>query len=301
MRFSVWPNASQSWDNILATSRHAADTGWDGVWIADHFMPNAADVSGPVLECWTVLAGLAASVPRVRLGAMVTGNTYRHPAVLANIVAAADQISGGRIVLGIGAGWQENEHEAYGLPFPPTADRLAMLDEACAVLKGLLHQDRTTFDGRFYQLRDAPLAPKPANPNIPLLIGGGGEKVTLRIAARWADEWNTWGTPEVLGHKAQVLARHCEDAGRDPAEIAHSAQALLFLSNDESWLAERRAAPPVALPTMIGTVDQVRQQVAAYAKAGVDELLIPDMTLGSGSRARDTLDLFLSEVAPDFR
>ncbi|GAC1534126.1 MAG: LLM class flavin-dependent oxidoreductase [Acidimicrobiales bacterium] len=299
MRFSVWPNVSKPWEDVLAVARHAEATGWDGVWVADHFMPNAADVSGPVLECWSVLAALAATVGRVRLGALVSGNTYRHPAVLANVAAAADRISGGRIVLGLGAGWQENEHRAYGIDFHTTAERLAMLDEACAVITSLLREDRTTFDGIHYHLVDAPLEPKPANPRLPLLIGGGGEKVTLRIAARWADEWNVWGTPDVLRHKGGVLDRHCEQIGRDPSTISRSAQALLFLSTDEAWLEERRKAPS-PMPTMIGNVQQVVEQVGAYRDAGVDELIIPDFTLGSPARSRDTLDLFLTEVASNF-
>ena len=300
MRFSVWPNVSKPWEDVLAVARHAEETGWDGIWVADHFMPNAAEVSGPVLECWSVLSALAATVGRVRLGALVSGNTYRHPAVLANTAAAADRISGGRIVLGLGAGWQENEHRAYGIDFHTTAERLAMLDEACAVITSLLREDRTTFEGSHYHLVDAPLEPKPANPRLPLLIGGGGEKVTLRIAARWADEWNVWGTPDVLRHKGGILDRHCEQIGRDPSTISRSAQALLFLSNDEAWLDERRKAPsPMA--TLIGTTEQVAEQVGAYRDAGVDELIVPDFTLGSPDRARDTLDLFLTEVAPSFR
>src|SRR2546423_3605575 len=132
MRLSVWPNPQQPWADVLAVASHAAETGWDGVWFADHFMPNADDVSGPYLECWSVIAGLAASVPRVRIGALVSGNTYRHPAVLAKQAATVDRISGGgRIVLGLGAGWQENEHRKYGIPFYDTKERLARLEEAC--------------------------------------------------------------------------------------------------------------------------------------------------------------------------
>ena len=300
MRFSVWPNVGNPYPRVAAVAHHAASTGWDGVWVADHFMPNAADVSGPVLECWSVLAALAATVPRVRLGSLVSGNTYRHPAVLAKVASATDCISGGRVVLGLGAGWQENEHRAYGIAFHTVAERLAMLDEACEVITGLLRADRTTFDGRSYQLADAPLEPKPANPALPLLIGGGGEKVTLRIAARWADEWNVWGTPDVLRHKGEVLERHCTDVGRDPASIAHSAQALLYLSTDEAWLAQKRSAP-VGTATLIGTPAQVVEQVAAYRDAGVDELIVPDWTLGGQARALDTLDLFAAEVATHFR
>ena len=297
MQFSIWPNASQPWDDLLDVARHAEATGWDGVWVADHFMPNDADVSGPVNECWTLLAALAAAVPRVRLGSLVAGNTYRHPAVLAKVAATVDHVSGGRVVLGLGAGWQENEHAAYGIPFLTIRERLERLEEACEIVKGLLTQARTSFEGCHYTLRDAPLEPKPVQDPLPLLVGGGGEKVTMRIAARWADEWNVWGTPDVLRHKNAVLDRHCEDLGRDPGKIRRSAQALLFMSDDESWLGPVRDSD-VGRAAMVGTPSEVREQVADFAAAGVDELIVPDFTLGKPSRRQETLDRFITEVAP---
>ena len=301
MRFSVWPNASQPWDEILGLAQHAESTGWDGVWIADHFMPNGPDVSGPTHECWSLLAALAASVPRVRLGALVSGNTYRHPAVLAKAVTTIDHVSGGgRVVLGLGAGWQENEHRAYGIEFFDTGTRLRRLEEACEIVKRLCTEPRVTFSGTHYSLEDAPLEPKPAG-TLPLLVGGGGEKVTMRIAATWADEWNVWGTPDTLAAKGKVLEGHCGRLGRDPSTIARSAQALLFLSDDESWLAERRKAMAGGMAAMVGTTSELVDVVGAYAAAGVDELIVPDFTLGSGARKRDTLDRFLTEVAAPFR
>ena len=289
----------QSWDEVLGLARHAEATGWDGVWFADHFMPNAADVGGPTLECWTTLAALAVAVPRVRLGALVSGNTYRHPAVVAKMATTVDEVAGGRVVLGLGAGWQRNEHEAYGIRFGTVGERLARLEEACRVVKSLLAQDRTTFEGRHYALADAPLEPKGTGP-LPLLVGGGGEKVTLRIAARHADEWNVWGTPATLRHKTAVLERHCEEAGRDPATIARSAQALLFLSNDPAENARRRAAAGDR-PSIVGTPEEVAAVVADYAAAGVDELIVPDFNLGSPAEKRAALDRFVEEVAPAFR
>lgn len=300
MRFSVWPNPSKPWSEVLHLARHAETTGWDGVWFADHFMPNAEDNSGPVLEGWTTIAALAASVPRIRVGCLVSGNTYRHPAVLANMAATADVISGGRIVLGLGAGWQENEHEAYGIDLFETKERMARFEEACAVVKSLLTEERTTFDGTYYKLRDAPMEPKGAGEPVPLLVGGGGEKVTLRIAALYADEWNVWGTPETLSHKGSVLDQHCEDVDRDPATIVRSAQALLFMSDDESWLAEKRSSDsPMA--TMVGTPAELVDVVGAYREAGVDELIVPNFTLGPPDRAKDAYDRFHDEVASHFR
>jgi F420-dependent oxidoreductase-like protein len=301
MRFSLLPGPQQPWADVLALAQHAEATGWDGVWFADHFMPDGDDVSTPVLECWAVLAGLATAVPRIRLGSLVSGNAYRHPAVLAKVATTVDHLSGGRVVLGLGAGWQENEHRAYGIDFYDTAGRLARLDEACQVVKGLLGAERTTFKGQFYQLQDAPLEPKPLQPKLPLLIGGGGERVTLRIAARYADEWNTWGTPDTMRHKIGVLERYCAELGRDPSEIKKSTQALLFMRDDPEWLAARRASASGDQAMLIGTPAEVSSTLKAYVDAGVDEFVVPDFTLGRGERKLATIDQFLSEAAAPLR
>ena len=305
MRFSVWPNPHQSWESVLEMARHAEATGWDGFWFADHFMPNADDDqgrpdTGATLECWAVMAGLATAVPRLRLGTLVCGNTYRHPAVLAKQAATVDVLSGGRLVLGLGAGWQENEHAAYGIDFSTVKGRLDRLEEACQVVRSLLREERTTFEGEHYRLRDAPCEPKPVQAALPLLVGGGGEKRTMRIAARYADEWNVWGLPDVLARKGEVLERHCGDVGRDPGEIARSAQALLFLSDDESFLARMRERD-IGQAAIVGTPAEVQEVVGAYVEAGVDELIVPDFTLGSRHRRADTYDRFLAEVAAPFR
>jgi F420-dependent oxidoreductase-like protein len=298
MRFSIWPGAGNPWEETLQLVRHAEETGWDGAYFADHFMPNAEDVSGPVNECWTTLAALAAAVPRLRLGALVSGNTYRHPAVLAKMAAGIDLISGGRHVLGLGAGWQENEHRKYGLEFSTVGGRLARLDEACQVITGLLANERTTFSGRYYQLEDAPLEPKPAQRPLPLLIGGGGERKTMLIAAKYAQEWNVWGDPALLGQKMQVLDKHCATVGRDPKAIKRSAQALLFMSDDPAVLERARG---VAMPVVSGSVDDVRRTIAGYAAAGVDEFIVPDFTLGRGERKLAVCDTFIEKVASEFR
>jgi F420-dependent oxidoreductase-like protein len=301
MRFSFWPNSAQSWSDIEATARHAEETGWDGVYVADHFLPSLGDDGGPMHECFGLLTGLAASVPRLRLGSLVCGNTYRHPAVLANQAVTVDHVSGGRFVLGLGAGWQENEHDAYGISLPPVRERLDRLEEACAVVKSLLTQPRTTFEGQHYVLRDAPCEPKPLQDPLPLLIGGGGEKRTLRIAARFADEWNVWGTPELLAHKGRVLEQHCDDVGRDPGEIAHSAQALLFMSDDQDFLQRIRDAD-MPRPMLIGTAAEVRDTLNAYRDAGVDEFIVPDFTLPPvGAQRWEVMDRFIGEAATGLR
>ncbi len=290
MRFGFWPNAMAPWPDLLELCRHAEATGWDGLWYADHFMPSGRDNSGPTNESWTFVAALAATVPRVRIGHLVNGNTYRHPAVLAKMAAGADHVSGGRFVLGLGAGWQENEHRAYGIPFYTTRERLERLDEACQIVTGLLREERTTVKGRHYQVEDAPLNPKPRQAKLPLMVGGGGEKVTLRITARYADEWNVWGTPEVMEHKMKVLDGHCADAGRDPAEIQRSAAALIDFGDEDQ--------PKLPMPAVIGgDLDTLRRTVARYVELGVHELIVPDFNLGSRVEDRQRLmDRFMNEV-----
>jgi F420-dependent oxidoreductase-like protein len=262
-------------------------------------MPNAADVSGPTMECWTVLAAWAAAVPRVRLGALVSGNTYRHPAVLAKMAANVDVISGGRCVLGLGAGWQENEHQKYGIPFYTLGGRMSRLEEAAHVVTRLLAEDRTTFDGKYYQLDDAPLVPKPVQKPLPLLIGGGGEKRTLRITAQYANEWNVWGTPAILRQKMAVLDQHCVELGRNPRDIQRSAVALLFLSDDQAVIERARGA---GRPVIAGNAAEVRATIQEYIDAGVDEVIIPDFTLGPGlANKKAAMDRFMNEVASAFR
>jgi F420-dependent oxidoreductase-like protein len=298
MDFAVWPGTQQPWPDILEVARHAELTGWDRIYVADHFMSNDDAADGPMLECWSVVTALATSVPRVGIGTLVCGNTYRHPAVLANQAATADVIADGRIILGLGAGWQRNEHDRYGIELPPVGERMDRFAEACAIVRSLTTQDRTTFQGEHYRLDDAPLAPKPVGP-LPLLVGGGGERRTLRIAAEHAQEWNVWSTPDVFRHKSGVLDRHCEDVGRDPAEIRRSTQALLFLSDDESFLARIRERD-IGRAAIVGTPTEVVDVVGAYRDAGVDELIVPDFTLGTGSRRAETLDRFRHEVAVHF-
>ena len=195
-------------------------------WAFDHFVPLGPDPTGPQLEGWTLLGALAARTERVRVGLMVTGNTYRHPAVLANIAATVDHISHGRLDFGIGAAWNEMEHNMYGIPFYTTGQRIRRLDESIQVCKLLWTETRANFDGKYYQLKDALCEPKPVQkPYPPIVIGGSGEQLTLRVVARHADIWNFFAsTVEELNHKLEVLARHCEAVGRDPSTIVLSTQ-----------------------------------------------------------------------------
>ncbi|TXH26709.1 MAG: LLM class F420-dependent oxidoreductase, partial [Mycobacterium sp.] len=186
------------------------------------------------LEGWVTLTALAQATKRLRVGVLVTGIHYRHPAVLANMASALDIVSNGRLELGIGAGWNEEESGAYGIELGSIKERFDRFEEACEVLKGLLSQDTTTFDGKFYQLKDARNEPKgPQQPHPPFCIGGSGEKRTLKITAKYADHWNfVGGTPEEFARKRGVLAAHCADIGRDPNEITLSAHVRLGQDRD---------------------------------------------------------------------
>lgn len=296
MRFSFWPNPSQSFADVIALAKHVERTGWDGIWYADHFMPNAPDTSAPWPEAWMTLAAIGAQVPRIRIGTLVVGNTYRHPAVLAKMAATLDHITGGRVVLGLGAGWQENEHKQYGIPFYTTGERLGRLEEACQVIKSLFAEPKSNFSGKFYQLTDASLEPKPVQKPMPLLIGGGGEKRTLKITAQYADEWNVWGTVDTLKAKMAILDGHCKTVGRNPKAIQRSAVALLFMSDDATYLKRMRDSK-IPQAANIGTVAEIRDIVAQYQAIGVDELIVPDFTLGPTPQKLATLDQFIREVA----
>ncbi|HVL96425.1 MAG TPA: LLM class F420-dependent oxidoreductase [Solirubrobacteraceae bacterium] len=211
-------------DELRAVWRIADEAGFAHVWGFDHFAPIAGDVRGDVFEGWSLLAAMAVATQRVRIGVMVTGNTYRHPGVLAKMAVTVDHLSGGRLEFGLGAAWAEVEHIMLGLPFPPVGERIRRMGEALVVLKKLWTEETADFDGRYYALRGAVAGPKPVQrPHPPIWVGGGGEKVTLRYVARHADVWNAGGGElETAVRKSGVLDDHCAAVGRDPGEIRRS-------------------------------------------------------------------------------
>ena len=236
MQFGVFTSLTgTTWPDVLDLWKRSESTGWDIACVTDHFMPATRTREGTVLESWSTLSALAALVPRIRVGTIVLGNTYRNPALVAKMAAQVDIISGGRLLLGLGAGWQENEHEAYGIPFYTMRERLERLDEACQLILSLWTQQRSNFEGRYYQLSDAPLDPKPLQkPRPELMVGGGGERVTLRIVAKHADHWNVWAGPKLMARKTAILEDHCSKVGRDSKTIARSVNmALLITSKTE--------------------------------------------------------------------
>jgi len=299
MRFSVWPSLAQPWTSVLEVARHAEATGWDGVYVADHFMGDDGGfgpAEQPTLEATAALAALATATERVRLGSLVFGITYRHPAVLAKWAATVDHVSGGRLLLGVGAGWQLNEHEQYGIPLGSPGERIVRFEEALRILRGLLAQPRTTVVGEHYAVRDALAEPKPVQHRLPILVGGKGDRM-LGLVARHADEWNLWSTPELLAERSAVLAQRCETAGRDPSTIARSTQALVFLVDDEAKGADlvARVAPR---PAVAGPPARITEAAAAWREVGLDELIVPDVTLGAGARRLEALDALVEAFAP---
>jgi F420-dependent oxidoreductase-like protein len=223
-----------TYDDILRVWQEAdIIPGIEHAWAFDHFIPLGPDITGTQLEGWTLLSALAARTERLRIGLMVTGNIYRHPAVLAKIGATVDAISHGRLDFGIGAGWNETECNMYGIPLYAPGERIRRLGEACEVVKRLWTETVANFDGKYYQLKDARCEPKPVQkPYPPYVIGGGGEQLTLRVVALYANVWNfVGGSVESFRHKSEVLADHCAAIGRDPKTIERSIQTLINYQN----------------------------------------------------------------------
>lgn len=296
MRFSVWPGAGQSWAGLSELARQGDAGFWHCVYVADHFMANSDKETG-LFEATGVLAALAAVTSRVRVASLVLSMTYRHPAVLANWAATVDQISDGRLTLGVGSGWQVNEHEYYGIDLGSPKERVDRFAEGVQVLRGLLTEPRTTLAGSYYTLDNAPCEPKPVQQPLPLLIGGTGPRM-LRLIARHADEWNQWSVPGGFGENAARLDEACEKAGRDPSTITRSTQALIVVTNSPDD--EARAAAigeKTARPVLHGTAAHIAELAAQWRDEGVDELIIPDFVMPTEQR-RDAYDALADALAP---
>jgi F420-dependent oxidoreductase-like protein len=223
-----------TYDDILRVWQEADSVPTiEHAWAFDHFIPLGSDLTGPQLEGWTLLSALAARTERLRIGLMVTGNIYRHPAVLAKIGATVDAISHGRLDFGIGAGWNELECSMYGIPLYAPGERIRRLGEACEVVKRLWTETVANFDGKYYQLKDARCEPKPVQkPFPPYVIGGSGEQLTLRVVAQYANIWNfVGGSIDTFRHKNEVLKEHCAAVGRDPNTIERSIQVMVNYNN----------------------------------------------------------------------
>ena len=261
-----------TWEELLARVRFAEDAGFEGAWVFDHFKPLYGDPNGPCFEGWTLLAGLAAGTEKIRLGALVTGVTYRHPSILATEAVTVDHISDGRLEFGIGAAWFDQEHKELGVPFPSTADRVRLLTEAIEVFKLLLTQDKVSFEGRFVKLDSATYRPRPVQkPHPPVWIGASGQRSMLPLAGRVADAWHSFGNPGTLSKRWEIVREAAEKAGRDPGQITRATN----LSISEGW-------------------DHVRRTAEGHRDAGIDYLIV---SWPSEGRAR--VEEFVTKIAPD--
>jgi alkanesulfonate monooxygenase SsuD/methylene tetrahydromethanopterin reductase-like flavin-dependent oxidoreductase (luciferase family) len=298
MRLSIWPNLQQPWDEVVAEVHHAEATGWHTAYVADHFMGDGGGFGAPrtpTFEALAAIAALGALTDRIRVGSLVLGNTYRHPAVVANWAATVDHQTGGRLTLGLGAGWQQNEHEQYGIDLPTPGERLDRFEEACRVVLGLLREPTAELLGEHYRLTDALCEPKPVQERLPLLIGGKGNRM-MGIVARHADQWNMWGLPEVIAERSDVLQRQCELIDRDPDTIDRSTQALVMVTDDADRAREFvDAVSPRA--AVAGPPERFADVVAEWQRVGVDEVIVPDSALGTGQRRAERMDALRDAVA----
>jgi F420-dependent oxidoreductase-like protein len=306
MRFGVHTGLQNcGMDELRALWRHVEELGFEWISIWDHFYAADATIrdgkieSGSVcLEAVSAHAALACDTETVRCGSLVYSVGYRHPAVLANAIATIDHLSHGRADLGLGAGWHQAEYDAYGIPFPAAGVRLRQVDEAVQCVRLLLTEESADFEGEFFRLDGARCDPKPVQDRLPLWIGGAGEQVTLRIAAKHADGWNVpFLAPDVYRHKVQVLEQHCADVGRDPSTIMRSVN--LTAARDHAELEERFGgmAEWISRSALMGSPQQMSDQIAAFRDAGADGINLAlrapfDLT---------ALDSFAADVLPLIR
>jgi F420-dependent oxidoreductase-like protein len=296
----------EQYETLTRCALEAEAAGYDSVWVYDHFHTIPKPELKPTFEAWTTMAGLARDTKRVRLGQMVTCNEYRPPALLAKMASCVDVMSGGRAVVGLGAGWYEQEFNAYGYEFRETPERLRRLGESLQVFKAMWGEEHASFEGQHYQLRGAINEPKPVQrPHPPLWVGGGGERVTLKLVARYADGCNFGGDSAAIRHKLEVLERHCEAVGRDSAEITKSTSVEGVIFGDEREVARQIGArsraigvdPDVLraqLGPLAGPAEQVAEELRARVAAGIDYVIVFLAGLAEGGQ----LQRFADEVIP---
>lgn len=299
IRFGIHSGPENTtYDDLAALWLRVEELGYDWVSVFDHFRPIFSDPAGRQFEGPTMMAALAAVTSRIRVAILVTGVTYRHPAVAANIAATIDHISGGRSEYGVGAAWFELEHDMYGIPFPRIGVRMDMLDEACHVMRRLWTEESVTFEGDHYRLRDARLNPRPVQEHLPLVIGGSGEKRTLRIVAEHADVWNGFfAPPEDYRHKLDVLRGHCEAVGRPFEDVRKSVTVRAILAETEQAARDKagRAGSSRALAgAFAGTPEQLAEQLVVLRDLGAGDFLLS----APAPYDHETIELMATRVAP---
>jgi len=294
---------------IKKTAKDAETLNYDSIWLADHLHTTQPRIElAPVFECWTTLTALAMETEKIKLGQIVTCNSYRNPALLAKMASILDVISGGRLLFGIGAGWYEHEYVGYGFEFPKPSVRIGMLDEAVQIIKKMWTEKKVDFKGRYYTMKNGINYPKPLQkPHPPILIGGGGEKLTLRVIAKYADIYNWWshGTVEDFKIKLDVLKRHCEEIGRDYKEIEKSYSTDVIIGESEKevqslvkelirddWITKEGLKEK-----LIGTPEQCIEQLKRFVEVGTTYFIFYFF------RALKTrsYELFAKEVIPEFK
>lgn len=274
----------EAYEAMTRVAQTADELGFASAWLVDHFHTTPRPAQEITFECWTTTAALARDTKRIRIGQTVTCAGYRNPALLAKMASTVDVLSHGRLNFGIGAGWHEHEYRGYGYDYPDTAERLRRLGEALQVIRAMWTQEEAVFEGKYYQVHGAINQPKGVQqPHIPILIGGGGEKVTLKLVAQYGDACNVFGDAETLKHKFAVLKAHCEAIGRDYESIRRTAGALCYIGDtDEQAQAKFPAAlrgRPTTAGALIGSPETIRQRLIELEEAGVQELILgfPDV------------------------
>ncbi len=302
-----------TWDLWRRINRTTEDLGYESLFRSDHFFSLSGPTDRPALETYVSLVMTAQETTRLRFGPLVSSMTFRHPSLVARMAAQIDVLSGGRFVLGVGAGWNVPEHEGFGFPFPPVRERMDRLEEGIRVIKTLWGPGPASFEGRYYQVRDVDSHPKPAQAEPTLLVGGSGERRTLRIVAEHATEWNAVGlTIEGYRQKREVLERHCAEVGRDPAAIRHSNMAGVVVGRDRTALHAHlgriaqqlpmlgRSSPEETLPGLaargwlVGTPDEIVQEIGRREEAGITRLMLQHHAMEDF----ETLELIASDVLP---
>ncbi len=300
MLFSAWPAPFRPVDEILDLARFADGLGWHCFWFADHYMNNSGStelVPGDTHEAWAILPAVAAVTENIRIGPLVSPTSVHHPALLANRAASLDHVSNGRFTLGLGAGWQINEHHAYGIELEAPGARVSRFEESIQIVRSLLDNAHTDFDGDFYTFTNAPCDPKPVQDKLPILVGTGGARM-CRITARHAQEWNTWGAPEMAAGARETFTTACEKVGVDPASLHTSVQALFFVTEDADTIAKIKGGD-MGPRSIAGSVEHIIDQIGQYAELGFDEVIIPDFTLGGTPEERTAAyEMFDTEIVP---
>ncbi len=305
---------SDQWPTMLGVAKTIESLGYESAWVFDHFHTVPVPTQESSYEAWTLMAALAPTTETVRLGQMCTSNSYRNPAYLAKVAADIDVISNGRVEMGIGAGWYEHEYLGYGYEFPKPSVRIGQLEEGVEIMRRMWAEDEVVFGGRYYQLAGAISRPKPIQGTIPIWVAGGGEKLTLRVAARFADYTNFGWTVDEFVHKSEVLARHTSDIGRDFDEIVRSSLFTILVAETKTEVqkkvdeyvgrigslagAEKAEAARESLRAggLVGTPDEVVEQLRPWVDVGMSYAIgyFPDAAYDSTS-----LDLFAKHVAPE--